>query len=134
MKKEEARIVFMGTSEISATVLDGLVNSGYQIVGVVAQPDRPVGRKHILEPVPTKKVAMEHNIPVFQPEKIRKDFAFMYDLKPDVILTLSYGQILPEALLNIPSIGAVNLHGSLLPKIIRRPYWRRQLRQRHVYL
>ena len=116
MEINEARIVFMGTSEISATVLDGLIINGYQIVGVVAQPDRPVGRKHILEAVPTKKVALEHNIPIFQPEKIRKDFAFMYDLKPDVILTLSYGQILPEALLNIPKLGAINLHGSLLPK------------------
>ena len=116
MEINEARIVFMGTSEISATVLDGLIKNGYQIVGVVAQPDRPVGRKHILEAVPTKKVALEHNIPIFQPEKIRKDFAFMYDLKPDVILTLSYGQILPEALLNIPKLGAINLHGSLLPK------------------
>ena len=116
MEINEARIVFMGTSEISATVLDGLIKNGYQIVGVVAQPDRPVGRKHILEAVPTKKVALEHNIPIFQPEKIRKDFAFMYDLKPDVILTLSYGQILPEALLNIPRLGAINLHGSLLPK------------------
>ena len=116
MEINEARIVFMGTSEISATVLDGLIKNGYQIVGVVAQPDRPVGRKHILEAVPTKKIALEHNIPIFQPEKIRKDFAFMYDLKPDVILTLSYGQILPEALLNIPKLGAINLHGSLLPK------------------
>ena len=116
MEISEARIVFMGTSEISATVLDGLIKNGYQIVGVVAQPDRPVGRKHILEAVPTKKIALEHNIPIFQPEKIRKDFAFMYDLKPDVILTLSYGQILPEALLNIPKLGAINLHGSLLPK------------------
>ena len=116
MEINEARIVFMGTSEISATVLDGLIKNGYQIVGVVAQPDRPVGRKHILEAVPTKKIALEYNIPIFQPEKIRKDFAFMYDLKPDVILTLSYGQILPEALLNIPKLGAINLHGSLLPK------------------
>ena len=111
-----ARIVFMGTPQISATVLEGLIEAGYKIVGVIAQPDRPVGRKKILEPVPTKVVAEKYNIPVFQPLKIRKDFAFVEDLKPDVIVTLAYGQIVPQALLDIPKFGAINLHGSLLPK------------------
>ena len=116
MDKENARIIFMGTPSISAKVLKGLIDAGYNIVAVIAQPDRPVGRKKILMPVPTKVVALEHNIPVFQPEKIRKDYEFVKDLAPDVIVTLAYGQIVPQGLLVIPSIGCINLHGSLLPK------------------
>ena len=106
----------MGTPSISSKVLEGLIENGYQVVAVIAQPDRPVGRKKILEPVPTKVVAEKYNIPVFQPVKIRKEFDFVYDLKPDVIVTLAYGQIVPQALLDIPKYGAINLHGSLLPK------------------
>ena len=116
MKFNEARIIFMGTPSISSKVLEGLIENGYQVVAVIAQPDRPVGRKKILEPVPTKVVAEKYNIPVFQPVKIRKEFDFVYDLKPDVIVTLAYGQIVPQALLDIPKYGAINLHGSLLPK------------------
>ena len=116
MDYKDARIVFMGTPHISAKVLEGLISHGYQVVAVIAQPDRPVGRKKILEPVPTKVVAEKYNIPVYQPVKIRKEFDFVYDLKPDVIVTLAYGQIVPQALLDIPRFGAINLHGSLLPK------------------
>ena len=110
------RIIFMGTPEISATVLEGLISAGYQIVAVIAQPDRPVGRKKILEPVPTKVVAEKYNIPVYQPEKIRKEYDFVKSLNPDVIITLAYGQIVPQGLLDIPPLGCINLHGSLLPK------------------
>ena len=112
----DARIVFMGTPSISAKVLEGLISHGYKVVGVIAQPDRPVGRKKILEPVPTKVVAEKYNIPVYQPVKIRLDFDFVHELNPDVIVTIAYGQIVPQALLDIPKYGAVNLHGSLLPK------------------
>ena len=112
----DARIVFMGTPSISAKVLEGLVSRGFKVVGVIAQPDRPVGRKKILEPVPTKVVAEKYNIPVYQPVKIRLDFDFVHELNPDVIVTIAYGQIVPQALLDIPKYGAVNLHGSLLPK------------------
>lgn len=116
MKKEELRVIFMGTPDISATVLKAMVEDGYHIIGVVAQPDKPVGRKGELEKVPTKVVAESFNIPVFQPLKIRKDYSFVEELKPDVIVTLAYGQIVPEGLLNIPKYGCLNLHGSLLPK------------------
>lgn len=110
------RIIFMGTPEISATVLEGIISSGYNVVAVIAQPDRPVGRKKILMPVPTKEVALRHNIPVYQPIKIREEYEFVKELNPDVIITLAYGQIVPQGLLDIPPLGCLNLHGSLLPK------------------
>lgn len=116
MDKRESRIIFMGTPEISAKVLEGIISDGYNVVALIAQPDRPVGRKQILEPVPTKVVAEKYNIPVYQPVKIRKEYEFIKDLKPDVIVTLAYGQIVPQGLLDIPTYGAINLHGSLLPK------------------
>ena len=116
MNKKNARIIFMGTPEISAKVLEGLILDGYNIVAVIAQPDRPTGRKKILTPVPTKVVAEKYNIPVYQPEKIRKDYEFVKELRPDLILTLAYGQIVPQGLLDIPTLGCINLHGSLLPK------------------
>lgn len=116
MDKKTARIIFMGTPEISAKVLEGLVLDGYNIVALIAQPDRLVGRKKILTPVPTKVVAEKYNIPVYQPEKIRKDYEFVKEINPDLILTLAYGQIVPQGLLDIPSLGCINLHGSLLPK------------------
>ena len=116
MDKNNARIIFMGTPEISATVLEGLILNGYNIVAVIAQPDRPVGRKKVLMPVPTKVVAEKYNIPVYQPIKIRKEYEFVNDIKPDLILTLAYGQIVPQGLLDIPTLGCINLHGSLLPK------------------
>ena len=110
------RIVFMGTPEIAANVLQALIENGYNIVGVIAQPDKPIGRKKILEPVPTKKVALKHGIPVFQPYKIKLDYEFLKELKPDLIITLAYGQIVPQGVLDIPPLGCINLHGSLLPK------------------
>lgn len=116
MKYNEARILFMGTPEISAYVLRRMIEYGFNIVGLISQPDRPVGRKHIITPTPTKVVALEHNIPVYQPEKIRKDYEFVKEIEPDLIITLAYGQILPEGLLNIPKFGCLNLHGSILPK------------------
>ena len=116
MDIKNARIVFMGTPEISSKVLEGLISNGFNIVALIAQPDRPVGRKKVLMPVPTKVVAERHNIPVYQPLKIRKEYEFVNELKPDLILTLAYGQIVPQGLLDIPTFGALNLHGSLLPK------------------
>jgi len=110
------RIVYMGTPELSADILRGLIENGFNIIALIAQQDKPVGRKHIIEPVPTKKVAIEYNIPVYQPLKIRNDFDFLYDLKPDLIITCAYGQIVPQGLLDIPRLGCINVHGSLLPK------------------
>ena len=116
MKKEDLKVIFMGTPDISAYVLKAMVEDGYNIIGVIAQPDKPVGRKGELEKVPTKVVAESFNIPVYQPIKIRNDFEFVKELNPDIIITLAYGQIVPQGLLDIPKYGCLNLHGSLLPK------------------
>ena len=110
------RILFMGTPEIAATILKGIIEEGYNVVAIVAQEDKPVGRKKIIQPVPTKIVANTYNIPVFQPHRIKYDFEFVKELKIDLIVTCAYGQLLPKELLSIPSIGCVNIHGSLLPK------------------
>ena len=116
MENSDLRLVFMGTPEISAYVFNKMIEAGYHFVGLVAQPDHPVGRKGIIEKVPTKVIAEKYNIPVFQPEKIRLDYSFINELKPDLVVTLAYGQIVPEGFLNVPRLGCLNLHGSLLPK------------------
>lgn len=113
---EDIKIVFMGTPEISAGLLRTLLTNEYKIVAVVAQPDKPVGRKGLLQKVPTKVVAEEFGIPVYQPLRIRKDYEFLKEINPDLILTFAYGQIVPEGVLNIPKYGCINFHGSLLPK------------------
>ena len=116
MDKNNLRVIFMGTPEISAEVFEAMILDGYKFVGLIAQPDRPVGRKGQLEKVPTKVIAEKYNIPVFQPVKIRKEYDFVKELRPDIIITLAYGQIVPQGLLDIPQYGCLNLHGSLLPK------------------
>lgn len=116
MNKEKLRVIFMGTPSISAEVFEAMILDGYHFVGLIAQPDRPIGRKGELEKVPTKVIAEKYNIPVFQPLKIRKEYDFVKELKPDIIITLAYGQIVPQGLLDIPPYGCLNLHGSLLPK------------------
>ena len=113
---KDLKLLFMGTPEISAYVFEKMGEAGYRFVGLVAQPDHPVGRKGIIEKVPTKIVAEKYNIPVFQPEKIRLDYSFMEEVKPDLVITLAYGQIVPQGFLDIPKYGCLNLHGSLLPK------------------
>ncbi|MCR5309222.1 MAG: methionyl-tRNA formyltransferase, partial [Bacilli bacterium] len=113
---KELKIVFMGTPDISAGLLRTLFKNGFNVVGVIAQPDKPVGRKGILQKVPTKVVAEEFGVSVYQPVKIRKDYEFLKEINPDLILTFAYGQIVPEGVLNIPKYGCLNFHGSLLPK------------------
>ncbi len=110
------KILWLGTPLISAIVLEKLIKENYNIVGVVAQIDKPVGRKMKCEPVPTKVVANKYSIPIYQPVKIRNEFEFIKDIKPDLIITLAYGQIIPHEMLIIPTFGCLNLHGSLLPK------------------
>ena len=117
MEKKDLNLLFMGTPEISAYVFEQMILDGYHFVGLVAQPDHPVGRKGIIEKVPTKVIAEKYNVPVFQPIKIRKDFSFMDNLKVDLVITLAYGQIVPQGFLDIPRFGCLNLHGSLLPKL-----------------
>lgn len=116
INKNEVKILYMGTPEMSAKVLEALILDGFNIVGVIAQEDQPVGRKAIICDVPTKVVAKKYNIPVYQPHKIRLDYEFVKDINPDLILTMAYGQIVPQGLLDIPRMGALNLHGSILPK------------------
>ena len=110
------RIMYMGTPELSSEILEGLIQNGINIVAVVAQNDKPVGRKGIIMPVPTKVVASKYNIPVYQVEKIRLDYEFVKEINPDLIITCAYGQIVPQGLLDIPKYGCINVHGSLLPK------------------
>lgn len=113
---KKIRIIYMGTPDMSAQLLKHLIINGYNIVGVIAQPDQKVGRKQELEEVPTKVIAKMHNIPVFQPIKIKHDYSFVADLNPDLILCFAYGQIIPEIVLKMPKYGALNYHGSILPK------------------
>ena len=117
MEKKDLNLIFMGTPQISADVFEAMINDGYHFVGLVCQPDHPVGRKGIIEKCPTKLVAEKYNIPVFQPIKIRDDYSFMNNLKVDLVITLAYGQIVPQGFLDIPRLGCLNLHGSLLPKL-----------------
>ncbi len=112
------KLVFMGTPAFSVPILDGLVEAGYEVLAVVTQPDRPVGRKRVLTPPPVKVGALKHGIEVLQPEKISgsAEMARVIELQPDVIVTAAFGQFLPEALLKAPTHGAINVHASLLPK------------------
>jgi methionyl-tRNA formyltransferase len=114
MKK--TRIVFMGTASFSKIVLEKLIATGYTIVCVVTQPDRYVGRKKQLHMPLVKEVALAHHIPVLQPTKIKEEMQTIIDLKADIIVTAAYGQFIPEAVLNSATIGAINVHASLLPK------------------
>ena len=115
---KDMRIVFMGTPDFAAAILQRLIDTGRNVVGVFSQPDKPVGRKQIITPTATKVVAMEHNIPVFQPAKLRDGEALkiMQELKPDLTVVAAYGKILPKDILDVAPLGNVNVHGSLLPK------------------
>ncbi|MCJ1907199.1 methionyl-tRNA formyltransferase [Planococcus ruber] len=111
------KIVFMGTPAFSAPILRMLVEEGYEVVSVVTQPDRPVGRKKVLTPTPVKEEAVRLGLPVYQPEKLKnsEELQHVLDLKPDLIVTAAFGQILPTAVLEAPKLGAINVHASLLP-------------------
>ena len=109
------RVVFMGTPEFACNVLEGLIEN-YDVVGIVSQPDKEVGRKRILTNTPTKEIGIKNNIKVLRPIKIRNEYESVLDLKPDLIVTCAYGQIIPEEILNCPKLGCINVHASLLPK------------------
>lgn len=113
------RIVFMGTPEFAVPCLDALVAAGHEVVGVFSQPDRPVGRhQNRLQPTPVKQCALSHNIPVYQPEKLRDGTALtlLKELAPELIVVAAYGRILPDDILALPPKGCINVHSSLLPK------------------
>ncbi len=108
-------VVFMGTPDFAVPVLETLIKNT-NVVLVVTQPDKETGRKKILTPSPIKVVAQNHNIPVFQPIKIRQDYEEIAKYQPDLIVTCAYGQIIPKAVLDIPRLGCINVHASILPK------------------
>ncbi len=110
------RIVFMGTPAFAANVLEGLLENKYNVVGVVSQADKKVGRKQVLTPSPVKEMALKYNLPVFTPISIKDDYQDILDLKPDLIITCAYGQFIPSILIDYPKYKAINTHGSLLPK------------------
>ena len=109
------RVVFMGTPNFSVPILEALIKN-YEVVLVVTQPDKEVGRKRILTPSPIKEVALNNNIEVFQPTKIKEDYQKIIDANPDIIITAAYGQIIPKIILDYPKYKCVNVHASLLPK------------------
>lgn len=113
------KIVFMGTPDFSVPVLQQIIKDGYEVIGVVTQPDRPVGRKKVLTPPPVKVEAEKQGIPVFQPERIRQpeELKMILNLNPDLVVTAAFGQILPKELLEAPKYGCINVHASFLPEL-----------------
>ena len=112
------KILFMGTSEFAVPSLEKLIAEGCELVGVVTQPDRPSGRGKRLAPPPIKVVAAAHNLPIYQPERVRHRDAVrvLRELQPDVIVVVAFGQILPKSVLELPPYGCLNVHPSCLPK------------------
>lgn len=115
----KVKILFMGTPNFAATVLNALIKSGNETVGVVSQPDRPKGRGHKLQPTETKVAAEAAGIKVFQPEKLKNGELreVLDETKPEIIVVAAYGKILPEYVLNYPKYGCINVHASLLPQL-----------------
>lgn len=112
------RVFFMGTPDFAAVSLGALLDRGFEIVGVFTQPDKPVGRRQLFTPPPVKALALERGIEVYQPRKLRDGAAaeLIRSKRPDVIAVVAYGRILPREILELPPLGCVNIHGSLLPK------------------
>ncbi len=112
-------ILFMGTPDFAKESLEAVYNAGHKIIGVVTNPDKPKGRGMKLVASPVKEFAVEKNIPIYQPVKVRKNEEFIDEIKslnPDIICVVAYGKILPKEILDIPKLGCINVHGSLLPK------------------
>lgn len=112
------KVVFMGTPQFSVPILTMIHENGYEVLAVVTQPDRPVGRKKVLTPPPVKEEALRLGVKVIQPEKLKNstELEEIIELNPDMIVTAAYGQILPKRLLDVPRLGCINVHASLLPK------------------
>lgn len=113
---DKLKILFMGTPEFSVNVLQGLIDN-YDVIGVVTQPDKEVGRKHEIKFSPIKELALKNDIRVFQPVKLKEEYQELVKLNPDMIVTCAYGQIVPSVLLKLPKYGCINVHASLLPKL-----------------
>ena len=112
---KETRVVFMGTPDFAVPVLKKLIENT-NVVLVVTQPDAPVGRKRVLTPSPVALVAEENNIELFKPEKVKNEYEYILNKKPDIIITCAFGQIIPKQILDYPEYGCINVHASLLPK------------------
>ncbi|WP_020615364.1 methionyl-tRNA formyltransferase [Paenibacillus daejeonensis] len=112
------RIVFMGTPDFAVASLNTLLDNGYEVAAVVTQPDKPKGRKRTLTPPPVKEAALARGLQVLQPARMRSPEAVeaLAALQPDLIVTAAYGQILPKEVLELPRLGCINVHGSLLPR------------------
>jgi len=113
------RLVFCGTPEFAVPTLEALIAAGHEIALVVTQPDRPVGRKQVVTAPPVKQAALAHGLEVTQPDKIKNNVEFRSRLEviaPDAIVVVAYGRIIPRWMLDLPRLGCINLHGSLLPK------------------
>ena len=113
------KTVYMGTPDFAVPPLKALVEAGYEVAAVVTQPDKPKGRGKTLMPTPVKEEALMHEIPVYQPQKIRNNQEFLDTLKeiqPDIIIVAAFGQIIPKEVLELPKYGCINIHASLLPK------------------
>jgi methionyl-tRNA formyltransferase len=111
------RTIFLGTPEFSLKTLEAIIlDEQFEVVLVISQPDKPVGRRQILTEPPIKELAKKFNLPVYQPEKIRTEVEKIKELKPDLIIVAAYGQIIPKGILDLPKYGCINVHGSLLPK------------------
>jgi len=113
------KILFMGTPDFARESLDAVYNAGYEILGVVTNPDRPKGRGMKLVASPVKEFAISKDLKIYQPEKVKNNVDFIEEMKslqPDVICVVAYGKILPQEILEIPKLGCINVHGSLLPK------------------
>lgn len=111
------KTVFMGTPEFACGILNTLLDMDeIEVIGVVSQPDKKVGRKQVLQMTPVKKLALEHDLPVFQPERIKTDYQTLLDWNPDLVVTCAYGQLVPKIVLESFVYGCINVHASLLPK------------------
>ena len=111
------KVVFMGTPDFSVGTLEALVEAGYEITGVVTQPDKPKGRGKQMMPTPVKEAAEKHGLPVYQPRRVRDAEAIeeIRKMEPDVIVVVAFGQIIPKEILDMPKYGCINVHASLLP-------------------
>lgn len=113
---KDLKVIFMGTPDFCVPILEELIKE-CNVLAVVTQPDKEVGRKKEIVYSPIKKTALEHNLKVLQPVRIKEEYQEIIDLNPDIIITCAYGQIVPEIILNAPKYGCINVHASLLPKL-----------------
>lgn len=112
------RVIFMGTPDFAVGTLEEIIRAGHEVVLTVTQPDKPKGRGNAMQFPPVKECALAHEIPIFQPKKIREEenVAYLREFQPDIIVVAAFGQILPKSILDMPKFGCINVHASLLPK------------------